>query len=167
MPHILHTHTYTHRQAKGMRLLKGVEGWERGIEMNVEHSCNAFRRRQVARKNYVAREMLQQIRCSNARERWSECWREWKVERLLLRVHNWRWAPLGYINWNHQRAFVRFINIFTCAALQRFPANTLPVALSGSDFHAPFAIFYLQFNSLLLQLQIKQFSKGLFAAFSV
>jgi len=26
MPHILHTHTYTHRQAKGMRLLRGVEG---------------------------------------------------------------------------------------------------------------------------------------------
>lgn len=66
MPHILstHTHRHAHTHAHARAQKKGVrEGRGRGRD-TLGHSCNAFRR-QVARKNYVAREMLQQIRCSN------------------------------------------------------------------------------------------------------
>lgn len=101
---LLHAHNATHSTPTHTQTGEGILDVYRGrvrarekeradgVEIYVEHSCNAFRRRQVARKNYVAREMLQQIRCSNVRVRWrTEC-REREGEGvgdiLLQRVHN-------------------------------------------------------------------------------
>lgn len=123
------------------------------------HSCNAFRR-QVARKNYVAREMLQQIRCSNVWGRKEGLGKGGRgrgtlsvwvsvARSVLLRVAQQKMSSTWKYKLKSSTGFVRFINIFTCAS----PTTPAPCSVKHTRYRSLCqALISRQFQSLSLAL---------------